>query len=394
MARYEAEKVISNVENMLVQNDGHIDDIQGEPAPTDLLQRSVTERLHFSIIPSMRSFQTIGKIEPGTRLAFPKKILARLLRMISAPQSAYNQNTTAAAEVLAETLEHTRKRLLAAEETIRELRLQSALLQAAQRATPAPASSSAASDVSATPAPRSEAKTRMDDYAYLEFQRRFRGEESELRQRMIEYVPIIKDALGDRGEAKVRLLDIACGDGILMDVAREQGWETQGVDLNSALAEVAKKKGLSVELADALGWLQRSPANAWDVVTCFQFVEHLTGEQLEMLLAGVARVLAPNGIAVFETLNPHTLKSLQWFHLDPTHVKLMPPETLSWLAERAGLQSVGWRGVHPVPADQRLPSAGDGSVAKNFERLDEWLHGNQDYYLIARKPKEIEVDPS
>ena len=391
MARYEAAKVISNVENMLVQNDGHIDDIQGEPAPADLLQRSVTERLHFSIIPSMRSFQTIGKIEPGTRLALPKKVLARLLRMISAPQSAYNQNSTAAAEVLAETLEHTRKRLLAAEETIRELRLQTALLQAAQRATPTPV---APHDAPTTPAPRSEAKSRMDDYAYLEFQRRFRGEESELRQRMIEYVPIIKEALGDRGDARTRFLDIACGDGILLDVAREQGWEAQGVDLNTALVDVAKKKGLTVELADALGWLQRSPANAWDVVTCFQFVEHLTGEQLEMLMAGVARVLAPNGIAVFETLNPHTLKSLQWFHLDPTHVKLMPPETLSWLAERAGLQSVGWRGVHPVPADQRLPAAGEGTVARNFERIDEWLHGDQDYYLIARKPKEIEVDPS
>jgi len=391
MARYEAAKVISNVENMLVQNDGDIDDVQGEPAPTDLLQRSVTERLHFSIIPSMRSFQTIGKIEPGTRLALPKKVLARLLRMISAPQSAYNQNSTAAAEVLAETLEHTRKRLLAAEEIIRELRLQTALLQAAPRATPAPAPSSA---MSAAPAPRSEAKSRMDDYAYLEFQRRFRGEESELRQRMLEYVPIIQEALRDRGDSKVRFLDIACGDGILLDVAREQGWETHGVDLNSALAEVARKKGLSVDLGDALGWLQGSPANAWDVVTCFQFVEHLTGEQLEVLMAGVARVLAPNGIAVFETINPHTLKSLQWFHLDPTHVKLIPPETLSWVAERAGLEPLFWRGAHPVPADQRLPSAGEGTVARNFERIDEWLHGDQDYYLIVRKPKEIEVDPS
>jgi len=42
--------------------------------------------------------------------------------------------------------------------------------------------------------------------------------------------------------SKGRLLDIGCSSGIFLDIAREQGWRTYGVELNRREAEIAKTK--------------------------------------------------------------------------------------------------------------------------------------------------------
>ncbi len=395
MARYEAVKVIANVERMLVQNDGRIEDIPAQQVPSDPMRRSVTERLSYSIIPSMRSYHMVGRVPPETRFAFAKKVLARLMRIVSGPQSAYNQNATAAVEVLAETAELMRSRMLTMEMTLKELRRQNTLLLSRVQElgggtgahSPATAQAGITSQVPASPDPDGDA------FSFIEFQCAFRGEEWMLRERMAEYIPILREALPARElTARPRVLDIACGDGLFLDLIRAEGWQGRGIDLNPAVVEVARSRGLEVEAADAISFTHTCPPASFDIVTSFQFVEHLTLEQLSALMRGVARVLAPGGIVLFETLNPHTLMSLRWYNLDLTHRHLIMPETLSWLVERAGLKAESWQGVHPVDPSKLLPETGDADHRRAMRQLNEFLYGPQDYYLVARRLRENEVD--
>src|SRR5690606_17438707 len=98
--------------------------------------------------------------------------------------------------------------------------------------------------------------------------------------------------------------------------------------------------------------------------------------------------LAPGGVIIMETINPHTIMALRWYFLDLTHERLVFPEMLSLLVETVGLRVVEWKGINPVSEEQRLQlkGAADGNIAQ----LNDLLYGDQDYYLIAQKVEQPE----
>jgi len=68
---------------------------------------------------------------------------------------------------------------------------------------------------------------------------------------LIEAVP---DAV-EAGGAHPRFLDIGCGPGSKMIIAREvAGMDAHGFDRVPEYVQAAREQGLSVEIADALGW--------------------------------------------------------------------------------------------------------------------------------------------
>ncbi|MDK2971874.1 MAG: hypothetical protein PWP23_1629 [Candidatus Sumerlaeota bacterium] len=243
---------------------------------------------------------------------------------------------------------------------------------------PAPAPASAPAAAAPTPAPA------FDELAYHQFQRRFRGDEAQLRQSQRAYVDLLSRHLGER--ASVRTLDLACGDGILVGLCAEAGWEAHGVDINAAMTRAAGEKGLRVETGDAFAFLAAAEPRSFDVVSALQFVEHLDAGQLTQLVRGVHRVLRPGGLFLIETLNPNTLLAHKWFQFDLTHRHLVFPQVFEMLCETAGLLPVEWQGIHPPAEHERLVPVGDEAANANTERLNAFLFGPQDYYLIARKP--------
>ncbi|MBI1292053.1 methyltransferase domain-containing protein [bacterium] len=220
------------------------------------------------------------------------------------------------------------------------------------------------------------------DLAYLEFQRRFRGDEAELAERLGCYVPVLTEATG---LAKPRVLDVACGDGIFLARLAREGWPVVGVDSNGPMVRIATERGVEVTKSDALEYLDALDAGTQDVVTALQFVEHLPPDVLFRFVAASLRVLKPGGVLLVETINPHTLKALHWFHLDLSHARLIYPEMLGLLCESAGFSEVTWKGINPVAEHERLQVLAESIESPNIERLNRVLFGEQDYYLIARK---------
>ena len=102
------------------------------------------------------------------------------------------------------------------------------------------------------------------------------------------------------GEARV--LDLCCGTGYGSRVLAEAGATVHGVDVAAeaiAAAEEAAGPRLSFERADALEYLRRTGADAFDAVVCFEGIEHVPDADA---VAGELARLAEGGVRVMFSL--------------------------------------------------------------------------------------------
>lgn len=254
-----------------------------------------------------------------------------------------------------------------------------------------PAQETTAPAAASAPSPATDQNSallqRQLDLAYLRFQRQYRGDENELRARQKEYITLLEANLQPLPEGEKRsLLDVACGDGIFVELAAEHGWTAQGVDINEVMIKQGRQRGLNIEQDDAFAYLEKLAPKSHDVISMFQFVEHLSPEAIMKLLKLAYRGLKPGGLVLIETINPHTLKALHWFHLDLTHERLIFPEMLALMAETTGFFSVEWKGINTVAEKERLRVEGTDTEKSNLKKLNDALFGAQDYYFLGRRP--------
>jgi SAM-dependent methyltransferase len=117
------------------------------------------------------------------------------------------------------------------------------------------------------------------------------------RRRAHELLEAIERLQGKAG----RLLDVGCGIGTELEVARERGWRGTGIELSVASLKVARSNGLQVvdkPLADA----DLKPAS-FDCVTINHALEHIA--QVRPLLDQVRQLLRPAGLLFVSVPNLH-----------------------------------------------------------------------------------------
>jgi 2-polyprenyl-3-methyl-5-hydroxy-6-metoxy-1,4-benzoquinol methylase len=96
------------------------------------------------------------------------------------------------------------------------------------------------------------------------------------------------------------LLDVGCSTGFFLRVARDQGWETCGLEISPDTASLARDRyGLDV----LTGTLEETtfPANRFDAVTLWDVIEHVQDPVTTMSI--VHRILKDDGLVAFLTPN-------------------------------------------------------------------------------------------
>lgn len=213
----------------------------------------------------------------------------------------------------------------------------------------------------------------LGDEERARFRERLWGSAAEVRERLPQYARLL-----DGGPVAV----LGCGRGDLLEALREAGVQAYGVDVNDSLAERARGRGFEVFREEALEHLGRLPENGLRGIAATDLVEHLSPIHVQRLLAEAARVLAPGGRVVLECANPTSVWALtrSWVR-DPSHVWAVHPDTLSFMAAKAGLAVIDVLYTAPVPDEERL-KADDPDT----DRLNQILYGPQMFVLAAQKP--------
>jgi SAM-dependent methyltransferase len=171
-----------------------------------------------------------------------------------------------------------------------------------------------------------------------------------------------------------RLLDIGCGAGTLLTVARKNGWNAQGLDVSPGAVKHVRDLGFEVyegELQDAA-----FPSEHFDVVTAAELLEHLMDPQ--PLLQEVARILRPGGL--FWTTTPHArglsgrVLGLKWRCIwPPEHLQLFSVRGLKKLLRDAGFRElrVDTTGGNPVEIFHAMGAAKSApkTVDQHFDRV-------------------------
>lgn len=138
-----------------------------------------------------------------------------------------------------------------------------------------------------------------------------------------------------------RVLDVGCGHGAFLDVARAAGLRVTGIDASARVVAAPASRGHDVAVGDALDGLRARAAEPVDGVLCAHLIEHMDGAGAARLIAAAAAALRPRGALVLVTPNfrsPVVREELFW--LDPTHVRPYPRALLERLCRAAGLQVV------------------------------------------------------
>lgn len=202
------------------------------------------------------------------------------------------------------------------------------------------------------------------DALYLAFEDKFRGNKSDIQNRLKIYLPFIKSAYNNT--AKLSVLDVGCGRGEWLQLLKEEGYKAKGIDLNSMMVEEAKKANLDVEIQDVITYLKSLEHHSLSSITGFHIVEHLPFKTLIELLDLALMALANNGVAIFETPNPENIfVGSKLFYTDPTHLNPLNPETLKFLLEQRGFRNVQIKRLHKY-LDYYEPQITNEFLEQNF----------------------------
>jgi SAM-dependent methyltransferase len=231
----------------------------------------------------------------------------------------------------------------------------------------------------------------LNAFKYLSFEDQFRGSQDDISQRLAGYVELFA------GQSDV--VDVGCGRGEFLELLKARGISARGVDLNQAMVEASRARGLSVEPGDALAYVRSLDDESIGGLFAAQVVEHLSPDYLGDLLETAARKIRSGGLIVLETINAACwLAFFESYIRDLTHVRPLHPETLQYLLRVNGFHDVRIEFTSPVADAARLqPIAvpdtdlprplGDVVQAfnENVAKLNARLFTFQDYAAIGRK---------
>jgi SAM-dependent methyltransferase len=136
------------------------------------------------------------------------------------------------------------------------------------------------------------------------------------------------------------LLDIGCGNGLFLHLARKRGFECRGMDVSGPAVALARERyGLQVRQG-AIGDEIWQPGQ-FDVITMFHVLEHLPDPRLA--LSYVRRILKPEGSLILQVPNIESMQArcfgTRWYGLDvPRHLINFSPRALDILLKEAGFK--------------------------------------------------------
>lgn len=184
------------------------------------------------------------------------------------------------------------------------------------------------------------------------------------------------------------ILDVGCGNGTVLRIAQELGFEARGVDFSKEAVDSCRVRGLTAEVADFT--TMSFATSGYDLVTFWDVLEHLPDPA--SFIAAATRALKPGGwlllkvphhrwlsIRLAATL-PRLSSALLW---TPGHLQFFSEKSLGRVLGD-GFGEIRW-----VPSPQMRGIATDGSLGRRARRriIQSVRKASGDGTLLALAPR-------
>ena len=225
------------------------------------------------------------------------------------------------------------------------------------------------------------------------------------KDRSRELARVLMGHIDCETEQEPRLLDIGCGSGDFLVLARQEGFNVQGQEISIPAAKLAQKcHGLQIETG---GIESYSPDKLYDAVTLLGVLEHVRDPK--SLLSHAHRLLRPGGVLVIYTpvwglydrvsslvarASGGYLGHLIDRRINIFHLQIFPRKTLVHVLARIGMTILASDEIceYNLPVDHYLESIGirQASIQKGVARLvqtliDRRLFFRNNMLIFARK---------
>ena len=144
-----------------------------------------------------------------------------------------------------------------------------------------------------------------------------------------------------------RIVDVGCGSGIFLEVARDHGWQGMGFEPSAKAAEHCRRKGLEI-ITEPFPPQEIDTCPRTDVVHMRNVLEHVVNPA--QLVTAAHRILVSDGLLVACVPNDYNPLQLAvrdadgydpWWIAPPHHLNYFDFESLGALLARCGFEVVG-----------------------------------------------------
>ncbi len=188
-----------------------------------------------------------------------------------------------------------------------------------------------------------------------------------------------------------RLLDVGCGNGAFLSLARNAGYVGVGIDISDAAGELCRRQGLDTRIGDLRSTSVIGSDERFALITFWDVVEHLPDPA--SFLTRAYDLLVPGGIVIVKTPRTSTASVAVSARIPrvagallqtPSHIQFFREDDLRSLLRRAGFSSVDF-----LPLGSMRSVATGGSLrrrlARRVLRTYQRLAGDGNLLAIARR---------
>lgn len=188
-----------------------------------------------------------------------------------------------------------------------------------------------------------------------------------------------------------RLLDIGAASGIFLKLAREEGYDTYGIEPSISLVKEAKEK---YDISLFCGTLGKYPEDKkFSVITLLDLIEHLV--EPETFMKQAVSHLDKEGILVLVTPDINSfaarIAGKKWWHYRIAHLHFFNKKSLHYLMKKNGLEILkqkryAWNFSSFYLLTRIFPSLKNKeSLQKILKRVNLKLHLLDSWEIYARK---------
>jgi len=141
-------------------------------------------------------------------------------------------------------------------------------------------------------------------------------------------------------QSQISMFEVGCATGFFIDLARQRGWQTEGIDISEYAVKKAREKGL---MATTTTLESYQSAKKFDVVAMQDLIEHV--KDPVDVISRAKNLLAENGLLLFTTPDAGSLWARIWnkkWHafVPPQHLFYFSAKSLGSILKKNGFEVV------------------------------------------------------